>query len=192
MRQTLDRLENGLLLDLYGTTLHNEKLLQGIACQQLMLMEGLVGSSKRIESGHVQEAIISSTTLAVPNHPHPSSSGVLWSLPFAPERMLAIEKCHGVCTCMCHRPSKTATPAFLSSLLGQAHLRYTAAAQSGRLCNKRLSRRQRSYELRLNYKLPSWLASNSVADCFVSKVIQMCRFLMQHGADAYYETSLRR
>ncbi len=159
IRQTLSQLENGLLSDLQATTHSNGKLLEDIASQQLMVIESLT----RRSNAYTQTAITSSTglpRLPPPENQQTSSSDLLSSFsPSRPRTMLLTDKCDRVCTCTCHRPCKTATPVLLRSALGQAHIRYTAAGQSGKFCNERLCRRQRGYELRLTYKLPSWLTS---------------------------------
>lgn len=68
-------------------------------------------------------------------------------------------KCSSACSCVCHRPRRIATPAYLNALLGDFHLRYTSADRSGVFCNEKKCRRQRDYVARVVYKPPDWLAS---------------------------------
>jgi hypothetical protein len=68
-------------------------------------------------------------------------------------------RCRSACSCVCHRPRKIATPAYLNALLGHFHLRYTSAGKSGDFCNEIQCQRQRDHVARVAYKPPDWLAS---------------------------------
>ncbi|KAF9776353.1 hypothetical protein IL306_005491 [Fusarium sp. DS 682] len=286
-QQMLVHLEDGLLSDIRNGQRKNELLLQSIACQQLMLVDNLRPFAGSPSAGYTMTASSSmppqycpSNTKALSKAPALSSlsltqlesqhitSGIL------DITALADGQCSSACSCVCHRPRKVATPAYLNALLGQFHLRYTTAGRSRDLCSETQCRRQRDHVARVAYKLPQWLSSRilsmsftygnclqmmlrmprlvsddapilqlaaagdlesiqslissglaSPADvghsygltalhvrlaiwlredvsvrrftnryqiAFVNKDIRLCRFLMQHGADAYYETTLRR